>query len=565
MRHRREGPGRNPAYLSMTIRKLGPTVLLCLAVLGLAAARADAAAYHAYLCKVPYGPKAGTPAPAEATIYTHNAATTSASESCASGGPMTAALDGAAAHTVGEGASVIYEAPDGLGISGFRIWRHERVGPVGGGGPFTKLTYTGSEPVEAPCSQATGCIERGTSSPFAAGNEVAVSNLRGVTQIRWDVFCGGTAGATCPAEGPSTRSAYDVFAADVLLDDAVAPVAGSVGGALLEGGTLAGAQSVSFVATDRGSGVAKGSLVVDGVTVTETVLDAAGGACEALGVSPDGLPAYLNTRPCRAAVDGLLTLNTDLLSPGGHDLTIRVADAAGNQTVVRSARIDVVGPRPAGTPNGSGASRFAKLSARFGSRGSRVRQLGFRTRPTITGRLVDEAGRPIAGATVDVVLRERRAGAPSTRIATVTTGADGSFRSQLPSGPSRTISVRYTAYGGDPEPSAVVRLSGRVRAGVSARFSPGSPRPGERVLLGGRLRYLPRGGVLVKIQAFNPRLRRWQTIDTVKTRSDGSYRWTYRFQSATSARQTFRFRVRVESPIYPFSPGTSRRVLVHVR
>ena len=47
--------------------------------------------------------------------------------------------------------------------------------------------------------------------------------------------------------------------------------------------------------------------------------------------------------------------------------------------------------------------------------------------------------------------------------------------------------------------------------------------------------------------------------------SDGRYRWTYRFQSGTSPGQTFRFRVKVDSPIYPFSPGTSRRIVVHVR
>ena len=29
--------------------------------------------------------------------------------------------------------------------------------------------------------------------------------------------------------------------------------------------------------------------------------------------------------------------------------------------------------------------------------------------------------------------------------------------------------------------------------------------------------------------------------------------------------QHFRFRVRVDSPIYPFSPGTSKRIVVHVR
>jgi hypothetical protein len=418
MRHEPEGPARNPALPFMSVHKLSLATALCLALLGLAAAHADAAAYHAYLCRVPYGPNAGKPAPAEATIYLQNSATASASESCATGGAITAAIDGKTPHQVSEGATVIYSAPDGLTISGFRIWRHEEVGPTSADGaavPFTKATYgSGATLVEPECSRTNGCTERGTPSfPLDASNVVAVSNLSGVTELKWNAFCGAVPGATCPANGAVHSAAYDVFAADMLLNDAAPPAAASVDGPLLAGGTLAGAQSVTFHATDHGSGVYKGSLLVDGVVVTETVLDAVGGACAEFGVSPDGLPAYLNTRPCAATVEGLLTLNTDVLSPGGHDLAIRISDAAGNETVVRSAKITVVGPRPAGTPNGSGASRFAKLTAQFaGKRVRRVRRFGFRTLPAISGRLADENGNPIASATVDVLVRNRRAGAP---------------------------------------------------------------------------------------------------------------------------------------------------------
>jgi hypothetical protein len=51
----------------------------------------------------------------------------------------------------------------------------------------------------------------------------------------------------------------------------------------------------------------------------------------------------------------------------------------------------------------------------------------------------------------------------------------------------------------------------------------------------------------------------------VKTRSDGRYRWTYRFQLGASAGGRYRFRVKVDSPICPFSPGTSRTVVARVR
>ena len=311
MSQEREGPARNPRLPSMSVHKLSLATVLCFAVLGLAAAHADAAAYHAYVCRVPYGPNAGKPASAEATSYSNNSGTTAA-ESCATGGAMTAGIDGTTTPPYGHGASVTYETADGLTISGFRLWRHEAVGPTtadGTGAPFTYGTYGQAETLVQPvCSRPGGCTERGTpTSPLDPANLVGVSNLSGVTRVTWRASCGGVAGGTCPANGALYSAVYDVYAADMLLNDAAPPAASGIGGPLLAGGTLAGAQSVNFLATDHGSGVYKGALLVDGVVVTETVLDTVGGACAQFDTAPDGLPAYLNTGPCRASLDGVLT------------------------------------------------------------------------------------------------------------------------------------------------------------------------------------------------------------------------------------------------------------------
>lgn len=539
--------------------------MLCLAVSGFAAAHADAATYHAFLCRVPYGANTGKPAPTDAISFTHSSATGSASDSCASGGSMSAALDGSA-HGQGEGSSLIYNPPGGLTIAGFTTWRHERVGPVVGPTvPFTNIRYTGVASAEGQdCQVNTGCTERGVSSPpLDALNAVAVPGLSAVTEVRFDAFCGGAAG-TCPATPSGTPAAViDVFAADMLLNDATAPAVTAVTGPLLAGGPLTGAQSVTFKAADGGGGVYKGSLAVDGVVVSDTILDAGSSTCADLGVAPDGRPSFAGTQPCPTALDGLLTLNTGLLPAGSHALQVRVTDPAGNQTVATSATITTTGPLAPGTNNGVGASRFAKLTARHSSTRTRTRQLGYRTRPSITGRLVDETGKPIVAAAVDVVVRQRRVGAQSARIATATTGADGSFRVQLPSGPSRTITVQYTAFAGDPKPAATVRLTALVRAQLSASISPRSPRVGRPLRLTGRLRYLRRKGVDIKIQARDGRV--WRTVDSVKTRSDGRFRWTYRFRSPAAAGRSFTFRARVDSTIYPFSAGNSRAVKVRVR
>jgi hypothetical protein len=547
------------------VRGVACSALVTLAALA-AAGHASAATYHAYLCKVPSGPNAGSPAPTEAAGFTSNAAATAATDSCATGGAMTAALDGAATHGYGDGAAVIYDAPGNLTIAGFRAWRHEAVAPQAGTAtPFTNIGYTGAASAEGgPCQQSGGCLGRGNpSSPFAPENEVAAANLSGVTQIRFDAFCGGVPGSTCPATGAGTRSAeIDVFAADILLADGTAPAVSGASGPLLAGAPLTGAQSVSFKATDAGSGVHRGSLVVDGQVATDTVLDAAGGACADLGVAADGRPSFLNTQPCPPAVNGVLTLNTDLLAPGTHDLTVRVADAAGNQSTGGTVKITTIGARPAGTGNGTGASRFAKLTARFAGARRSVRRLGFATRPSITGRLVDENKRPIVGAAVELLVRNRVAGARSAPVATATTGTDGSFRVQAPSGPSRTITVRYTAFAGDPKPAATVALRALVRARVSVSVSSRSPRAGRPVRLSGRIRYLPRSGVVVFIQAREGRT--WRNIDSVETRSRGTYSWPYRF-SPRQAGRTYFFRARVKSTNYPFAPGTSATIAVSPR
>ncbi len=193
----------------------------------------------------------------------------------------------------------------------------------------------------------------------------------------------------------------------------------------------------------------------------------------------------------------------------------------------------------------------------------RTRRLSFTGRPTIRGRLVNEGGSPISGAAVDILARQRQAGATTSGIGTATTGADGTFRTTLPSGPSRNITVRYTAFSGDATPAASVTLRALVRASLTASVSPRAPRIGRLLRVRGRLRHLPRRGVDVAIQARDGRT--WRTVDTVKTGAGGRYSWPYRFRQAGSAGRRYFFRARVDSSIYPFSAGNSRVISVRVR
>lgn len=217
------------------------------------------------------------------------------------------------------------------------------------------------------------------------------------------------------------------------------------------------------------------------------------------------------------------------------------------------------GPRP----NGSPATRLAKLDVRHLSTRSTERRVRFTTALTITGRLTTSEGAPIASAVLAVLARPRQAGARFFGVATVTTGADGSFRYRFGGGPSRTLRVAYSAASGDPAPAAVDSVRTAVRASVSAGVRPRSPRVGGRIRVTGRLLRLGRPGVQVNIQARDGRT--WRTIGQTRTRGRaGRFTWRYRFRR-TAAGRTVRLRARVNSPVYPFAAGASRSVRVRVR
>jgi hypothetical protein len=106
-----------------------------------------------------------------------------------------------------------------------------------------------------------------------------------------------------------------------------------------------------------------------------------------------------------------------------------------------------------------------------------------------------------------------------------------------------------------------VRVQTRVRASVTVSVAPRAPRARQRVRVSGRLRYLPRAGVLVTIQARQGRT--WRNVDIVETRAAGRYSWPYRFSAANAGRRIV-LRARVKSPNYPFDPGVSKAVAVRV-
>ena len=339
----------------------------------------------------------------------------------------------------------------------------------------------------------------------------------------------------------------NLFRTRLYLNETVAPTLTVSGGTLVGAGAKSGQPTLAFDANDTDSGVAS-------VTVS-------------LGSTVAGSAAY----PCgihdwsvckRDQANQTLPVDTTKVPDGSHELLITVRDGANNALTRSLGAIAVAnGPGP-GAPNGVNPSRIAKLTASYATTRKPSRRMGYGSRPTIRGALVNQHGQPIAGASVAVLQRHRRSGARSTQVATVTTGRDGRFSYKLEAWPSRTLTFAYTAFAGDPKPATTSAVRTEVRASVSLTAAPRSPRAGQLMTLSGRLRLLPRAGVEVKIQ---PRQgRRWYTFGTVKTTKGGRFRWRYRFASSKRG-SSFAFRARVDSPIYPFAAGNSPAILIHVR
>ena len=162
-------------------------------------------------------------------------------------------------------------------------------------------------------------------------------------------------------------------------------------------------------------------------------------------------------------------------------------------------------------------------------------------RRTVSGRLVDAAGRPMPGARLTLGERVLRAGAGEVVTADFRTTATGSFKVTVRSGPSRALTLRYLPEAGvAPAAERGLRLDVRPRIRLTPR----------RRVLRGRLFAgpFPRRGKRLEVQLL--RGGRWVTARRVRTRRG-------RFSVRRLPRGLY---ARVRSPreaAYPYLSATS--------
>jgi len=334
-----------------------------------------------------------------------------------------------------------------------------------------------------------------------------------------------------------------IYATEVRLSDVFPPAIVSVAGNLA--GQVDGMRTIAVSGLDRGSGLYRVQLKVDGLGVAEQSFVAARPTC----VKP-----FVDPTPCPLAHTAAVPLDTSQLSDGPHQLQAVLSDGAGNET--SSALYSI-------TVDNAGAycsyGRTARLGARFGlNKRSRLRIRAGRS-VAVIGRLRGSDRKALKDATIRVFIREQNQ--PGYHLAKVVrTNQRGRFRFVMRAGSSRTLRLSYCAAGA----GALRQMRMAVSASSEIAAKKRRLRNGQSMRLFGRLRgtAVPPNGKLIEIQAFFR--GHWRTISTVRSNSRGYWTFRYRFDG-TQGRVVYRFRAFLPPEAgYPYEAGKSPAVHVVV-
>jgi hypothetical protein len=352
-----------------------------------------------------------------------------------------------------------------------------------------------------------------------------------------------------------------VNGAQIVLNDPTAPAASIEASGLLSGSQHSGSDPVTLDATDNG-----GIRRVEIVDETDGGSNVVGAEDYAAGTRTDAGSgcSFRLRRACPNLKNE--TIRATTLAAGQRTLKIRITDAAGNVLEQGPYSVDVLTPSNRGPLNGTGATEDGTLSAHFSGTTKTHHTVDFDKKVRITGRLLNSAGQPVAGAQLRVLTRDRRSGAGFVTRYSATTNSDGVYGVTVRAHASRLTQVGWHSHTNDPgfQESAYVTLNARGSSSLSAR-----PRA---VVVGGRLRLsgtvhgtIPSRGVPL---IFQGRMGggHYETFAEGRANRKGHFSKRYRFRSGASRGHTFTFRVKLRGDArYPYAVGYSKRVHVRVR
>lgn len=276
---------------------------------------------------------------------------------------------------------------------------------------------------------------------------------------------------------------------------------------------------------------------------------------------------------------GIVTLDPALIVDPEARMRVQVGDVAGNMRAMEVAMPEVARPATPSQPAAPGATtppgspKHMADEAREGiltlglERGSvemiegteyRTTSITYGQAIVVTGRLVAKGGgSPLAGFAI--VARQS-----GRDVGSAVTGPDGSFRLRAVPRQSGPVDV------GVPDGSSVVPIPSGPRVGVHVRAtvtlmasSHEATAKGAPIVFRGKVAPAPGAAKAVVLEWRDPFRRKWRPVVNARTRADGSFTMSWRFQASGL---TVPFRVRAPKEMgWPLGAGMSKNVTVRVR
>ncbi len=373
-------------------------------------------------------------------------------------------------------------------------------------------------------------------------------------------------GSPC-GTGPNGHVSTRLLGAEVTIEDPTNPSELTIeASGLLAGGPRNGADPVRIVRAADSTGIRRAELI----DVTDAAAPRVVGA-EDYDTSTSGTRTEQGLGCSFRIVKPCPDLNGELITPtslpaGRRLLAVRVSDSGGNQLQSTTYPIDVAVPSDRGAPNGTNAGEIGTVTASFSRKRALPRQsVGFGRRTTVVGRMVNEAGQPVANAEIRILTRDTDRESFVDR-GSVTTDADGRFTYRPVAYASRLIQFAWKARVNDARYAANAYLTQRVRASASLRASRGTTGLFRRVTLRGVLRGRRLSNVDIVLEGRASGERKYRVFDRTETRKRGRFTTSVRFVQSASRGRTFRIRAKIlPTGRFPYLRGVSRTVNVRVR
>jgi protocatechuate 3,4-dioxygenase beta subunit len=356
--------------------------------------------------------------------------------------------------------------------------------------------------------------------------------------------------------GPWVLAHY--FATTVL--DSTPPTLGQADGSMLSEGVKRGRQSLGIGAEDVGGGLSSISVYVNGLPAAPPkAFD-----CDLASTHNASVYGTVATQiaPCPSKGEANWTIDTGTYPFRDGANSVRIC--ASDFSTLSDPNTSCAPPSTVVVDNSCTESAVAGgevLSAQFESSNAEEATVGYGKPATVTGRLANDAGDPVRGASLCIKMQTIGVDGQAAGVGSAMTDANGRYRYEVAPGPNREIVVGYRH-----DSSQVARdVRYYAHARPQLRLAPAVLRNGEQVRLWGHLPGPLPGRRVVVLQANAPGSKRWITFHKATSDPLGAFKSNYRFTS-TTRRTRYRFRAIVPRQAgYPWLEGSSEPAGVLVK